>query len=327
MIKIFTAILLAATSFANMQYNEIPSRLQWMHNAGYCGEVSLIAAGLYYGQYLSQYDVRALVGDQINGELLIGINDTQSAQKLHLKYEEWNTSNEENTHQFLIWMKQKIANGNPVVIGLYANQTLFETGQAGDPDYDHIVAVTTLISDHPLTDPTYYGTDQLGFSDHGLWDPEPPPVYYFQYPFDPFQTTRVQANDPKSGVYSLANDGSNYGIAILGVADLNGDTLPCRVDVNENYEKPAIAKDSNTRPAPMPLTLTLTISNLEPHVPYVIYRYNQLDSVPESAFNAHAGQASEQHPFEITTGSTYSVTEKIQSDEVAVYRCVKASAP
>jgi hypothetical protein len=39
--------------------NDIPPRLQWNHNAGYCGEVSLISAGLYYGQYISQYDARS----------------------------------------------------------------------------------------------------------------------------------------------------------------------------------------------------------------------------------------------------------------------------
>ena len=37
--------------------NDIPLRIQWDANSGYCGEVSMISAGLYYGQYLSQYDV------------------------------------------------------------------------------------------------------------------------------------------------------------------------------------------------------------------------------------------------------------------------------
>lgn len=44
-------------SFIN---KHLPPRLQWEHNGGYCGEVSMIVAGLYYGQYLSQYDVRAI---------------------------------------------------------------------------------------------------------------------------------------------------------------------------------------------------------------------------------------------------------------------------
>ncbi len=32
---------------------DIPPRFQWNANNGYCGEVSFISAGLYYGQYCS----------------------------------------------------------------------------------------------------------------------------------------------------------------------------------------------------------------------------------------------------------------------------------
>jgi len=329
MMKMLAALLIASISFANMQRNDIPSRLQWMHNTGYCGEVSLISAGLYYGQYISQYDVRALVtkkGDQISGSLLIGENDTTAAQKLHLQYEEFNSNSEQNSDQFLIWLKQKVAAGNPVAIGVYANQTLFETGSAGDPDYDHIVSVTTLSSTHPLNDPTYYADDQVGFSDNGLWEAQNTPVYYFDYSFDPFQSNRTNANLPSAPVYSLANDGSNYGIAILGVADLNNDTLPVRVDAEYNYENP-IQKHSNTKPKALEIILTITVSGLEPYVPYVIYRYDNLASVPESEFNGHESQAAEKHLFEITSGSTYAVTQQILSSDVAVYRCVKSSAP
>jgi len=40
---------------------DLPTQVQWPANFGYCGEISFIVAGLYYGQYLSQYDARALV--------------------------------------------------------------------------------------------------------------------------------------------------------------------------------------------------------------------------------------------------------------------------
>jgi hypothetical protein len=246
---------------------------------------------------------------------------------MHLQYEEWDTDDQENTDQFLIWVKQNVASGYPVAIGVYANQTLFETGFQGDPDYDHIVSVTTLTSKHHLNDPTYYGDDQLGFSDNGLWDNQNTPIYYFNYSFDPFQASRMEANAPTAEIYSLSNDGSNYGIAIQGVADLNGDTLPVRIETDYNLENPSIGRQSNARPLPMPLTLTITVSNLEPLVPYNLYRYNNLDVVPESDFNAHANQAFEKRFFEIRGGSTYSLVEMIQSSDTAVYRCVKASAP
>jgi hypothetical protein len=333
MIKTFTALLIATIGFANTHTNDVGSRLQWMHNSGYCGEVSLIAASLYYGQYISQYDVRALVSkDQTGGSLLLGVNDAEAAEKLHLKYEEWNTEAQENTDQFLVWMKQNVVNGYPVAIGVYANQTLFETGFQGDPDYDHIVSVSTLTSSHPLNDPTYYGTDQVGFSDNGLWENQNTPVYFFNYSFDPFQASRKDANAATAAVYSLPictlnNNVVNYGIAIQGVADLNGDTLPVRIQTDYNFEDPSIGRQSNKRPLPMPLNLTVTVSNLEPLVPYNLYLYNNLESVPESDFNAHASQAYKKRSFEIRDGSTYTIVDPIQSDEIAVYRCVKASAP
>ena len=34
--------------------NAIPARVQWNENNGYCGATSIISAGLYYGQYVSQ---------------------------------------------------------------------------------------------------------------------------------------------------------------------------------------------------------------------------------------------------------------------------------
>jgi hypothetical protein len=69
--------------------NPIPPRLQWNENYGYCGEVSLISAGLYYGQYISQYDARALASpgvpeNDFNSQLMLGINDQIAAAAMHL---------------------------------------------------------------------------------------------------------------------------------------------------------------------------------------------------------------------------------------------------
>lgn len=329
---IFSLLFLAVAAFADMKTNHVPSRLQWMANSGYCGETSLISAGLYYGQYLSQYDARAIAtkdGTQTGGSLLLGLNDKKAAHKMHLSVEEWDTDSEQNTEQFLIWLKQKVAAGNPVAIGVYANQYLFygtTDPSAGDPDYDHIVSVTTLASNHPITDPTYYGDDQVGFSDNGFWDNETTPVYYFSYTLDSFQADRKAANAPSGSVYSVSSDGSNYGIAITGVKDDNGDTLPTRVYVNQNYENPSIQDKTNNRPTPMPLVLTVTVSNLEPGTTYNLYYYNDLDSVPDSSFNASASKAFKAWPFK-ATDSTYTQTVSIQSKDTAVFRCVKASAP
>ncbi|MBX7067141.1 MAG: hypothetical protein K1X28_07915 [Parachlamydiales bacterium] len=332
MIKILTSVIFSFTLFANTQRNDVPARFQWFTNSGYCGETSLISAGLYYGQYLSQFDARAIAskdGSQTNDALLIGVNDKKAAQKMHLAYEEWDTDSQENTDQFFIWLKQKIAAGNPVAIGVYANQYLFYMNtdpDAGDPDYDHIVSAMYLESSHPLSDPSYYPDDVLGFNDNGYWENQNTPTYFFSYGFEIFPADRKTANSPTGPVYSLSNDGSNYGIAITGVKDLNGDTLPVRVDTNVNFENPPIADGSNTRPASMQIVLTVTISDLEPGTSYILYRYNNLAAVPESRFNANGSSAYEKWMF-TAQGTTYVHTETIQSNESAIYRCVKSTAP
>ena len=146
--------------------------------------------------------------------------------------------------------------------------------------------VTGISSNYPLSNPSYYGDDQIYFSDNGLWGSDTNPPYHFTEGFDAFQATRQQANAKSAPVYSLNNDGTNYGIAITGIIDLNGDTLPVRLETNVNYEKPEIKDKSNTRPTPIPLFLKITISNLEPGIPYKLYRYNDLASVPNSNFNS-----------------------------------------
>lgn len=333
MIKLIFSLLFSLTLFADAQSNNMPYRLQWRENLGYCGEISLITAGLYYGQYLSQYDVRALAthdGSQTGGQLLIGTNDTTTADLLHLTYEEFDTDSQQTTDEFLTWVKQQVVAEYPTIIGIFSNQYLFYGNTdplAGDEDYDHIVPVIDVSSKHPLSDPSYYGDDTLGFSDNGLWKTQTPPVYYFSYEFDSFQTDRAGANDPDGPVYSLNDNASNYGIAITGIKDLNGDTVPVRIETYSNYEKPDIVDHSNVRPLPTSLVLTITISELELNTPYILYRYNDLDLVPDSEFNANAANAYESWPIQVQYHPTYTLTEVIHSNEIAVYRCVKASAP
>jgi hypothetical protein len=109
--------------------------------------------------------------------------------------------------------------------------------------------------------------------------------------------------------------------------DADGDTLPVRVETSKNYEAPAMKDGSNARPAPMPLTLKITVSNLTPNTLYRLYRYSDLAAVPGSHFNARASAAADSWSIQIQSGSTYAFTQQILSDEIAVYRAVKATAP
>lgn len=319
--------------------NPIPPRLQWNENYGYCGEVSFISAGLYYGQYLSQYDARAIASSgtpqyKASSQLLVGVNqnDTYAASQMHFTYAVWKSPSGSTASSFLQWVKSEVIQGYPVAIGVYTNEYLFygkTNPNAGDPDYDHIVDVTGITSAHPLTLPaTYLPTDALTFNDNGLWTGTPSgvPQYTFSYSFGSFQATRQQANAQTGAVYSLADAVRDRGIALTGIVDRDHETVPVRVATSVNYEKPHIGHHSNTRPQPMPLTLTVTVSGLHAGAVYNLYRYNSMGSVPNTAFNAHKSAASQSWTF-TATGATHTLTQPIQSNDEVIYRAVPASAP
>ena len=331
--SVITPVAQAATTYTDGL--AIPSRLQWNGNYGYCGEVSFISAGLYYGQYLSQYDARAIASKNArqsitSSQLLLGVNDEYAARSLRLRYEK--PKKPISRSLFLAWVKGKLISGVPVIIGVYMNQTRFygtSNLNAGDTEYDHIVTVTGFESTHtPSVPATYYPDDIITIEDHGLWTGTTSgiPPYFFRYPVGTFQKTRKGANAKTAEVYSLRSS-RNYGIAITGILDNDGKTVPVRLTTSQNSETPAIVDGSNTRPAATPLTLTITMSGLAPGVDYKLYRYNTVANVPIASFNANAAKAANKWTVKISSGSTYSQTMTIMSNETAIFRALPASAP
>ena len=316
--------------------SRLPPRIQWNANYGYCGETAFVSAGLYYGQYISQYDARAIASKNTrqsleSSQLLLGVNDVAAAKAMHLNATAFNTAKQPTSRAFLTWVKSNVVAGSPVVIGVFANQSRFygtANLNAGDTEYDHIVTVTGITSTRSLTGPTiYYADDVLTFNDGGLWTgTNGQPQNSFSYSLGTFATTRQRANSKTGAVYSLKS-GANYGIAITGIIDLNRDTVPVRLTTSVNAETPTMVDGSNTRPAPKPVTLTITVSSLKPGTTYNLYRYSSMANVPDSTFNANAAKAAQKWTITIPSGSTYTMTQTINSNEIAVYRAVPAGAP
>ena len=328
------AALPAATTYT--AGSKLPARIQWNANYGYCGETAFISAGLNYGQYVSQYDARALASKNArqsleSSQLLLGVNDVAAAKAMHLTATAFNTAQQPTSTAFLSWVKSNVTAGYPVVMGVFMNQSRFygtTNVNAGDTEYDHIVAVTGITSTHPLTGPTtYYADDVLTFNDNGLWTgTNGQPQNTFSATFGSFATTRQRANAKTAAVYSLKN-GADYGIAITGIIDLSRETVPVRLTTSTNAETPAMVNGSNTRPAAKPVTLTITVSNLKPGTTYTLYRYNSMANVPDANINANAAKAAQKWTITIPSGSTYTMTQTINSNETAVYRAVPAGAP
>lgn len=310
---------------------DIPPRFQWEENFGYCGETSLVSAGLYYGQYASQYDVRDWASDGANqaredSQLLLGVNDLHAAGRAQLRAERWQGS---GTEDFLAWVKANVLAGYPVVIGVYTNERRLygdTHAGAGDAEYDHIVPVVGVGSNHPLTDVGYYADDTLTFSDNGLVGDDTPggSEYLYTYAFGDFPKTRADANAADAPWYALASEGSNYGLVVEGI-DGEG-TLPVRVATSVNYESPEITDGGTARPAASAVELTITVSGMEPGVDYVLYRYDDIDRVPQADFNDNAASAGASWPIRVDAGSEVVVVDARLSSDVAVYRAVAAPA-
>jgi hypothetical protein len=327
----FASSASAQVTFA--KHNDLPPRSQWQENYGYCGEVAFITAGLYYGQYLSQYDARSLadgtgIQNRESSQLLLGVNDAAVAARMHLQMTNWRGS---GTAEFLVWVKKNVVAGLPVAIAVFQNTGIFygdTSATAGDSENDHIVPVHSVTSRHPLTDGTWHADDTLTFSDNGIYGSgmRSGPRFNFTYAFRVFPRTRAQANQLSAPVYSLPVHTPNYGVAFTGVKDLWRETLPVRIKTSVNYEVPEIVDGSNARPAARQIMLTVTVSGLKPGTHYKLYRYNSMAAVPDGSFNAHAARASHVWSINITSGSTYVVTQLVPSSQTVAFRCVPASA-
>lgn len=323
----------------------VSPRLQWLGNDGYCGEVSLIQAGLKFGQYLSQYDARAIATGNQSAYYLVGVNDGITASRVRLAHDEYPNTCEVDkqrtcSERYLAWVKRHVRVGHAVTITVYMNMRLFYGDTrplAGDADYDHIVSVLRVDSDYD--DDAYHASDRLTLDDHGLWAPgrPPKPQYNFTYAFGAFQGNRQQANAADGNVYTLpdAYQGGNFGIAHTGALEtlVNDDPgtvqlLSVGVATNVNYEAPPIVDGSQQRPAPMPLTLNVTVSDVDAGVTYNLYEYDDEHRVPTSAFNAHNASAARVVSFTAGAGEhTHVVTRHTQSDQKCFFRAVRADAP
>lgn len=319
---------------------DLPPRIQWDANYGYCGEMSFIDAGLYYGQYISQYKARALASDGKaqrleSSQLLLGSNDLHAAKKMRLTARIWPGKGGPDTKAFLTWVKGEIHQGHPVIIGVYLNNFKFygdDQADSGDKDYDHIVTVTGIRSNQPASQPARYDSEDIvEFHDHGSWsehdDQDAPPQYHFAYKFSEFPATRRQANSPSAAVYSLPARTSLYGIAITGIRDHDHSTLPVRLTTHVNHELPAMKHGATTPPPARPVELTITIANLKPGASYRLYRYDSFEHVPDHSFNANAAKSAQNWDVRLESENSYRMHLTIQSDEIAVFRAVPTSAP
>ncbi len=257
---------------------------QWENNDGYCGEVSLMQAAMDNGQWMSQFNARLLCGASVPGDggrvsasqsgpdgwcVAHGHSPYEYAQLLftcpsgcaaastclanaRLDHEVYQTPGGQTGmsayQSFMSWVKQKVIAGDWVAVGV-----LWEYGN--DNEYNHIVSVTGIGTNHDPTDSSYYGDDVLFWDDHGLntfedgQEANNPAVplgvvgttggctpYIFSDSFDNLSRGRSDmppaGNQPYAFPLPTAN-ASNYAFAVHGPVDGDGETLPVTLHVTK----------------------------------------------------------------------------------------------
>ncbi|KAI8611040.1 hypothetical protein BC830DRAFT_1172232 [Chytriomyces sp. MP71] len=293
--------------------------IQWQANFGYCGELSTITSGLFLGQYLSQYDVRAIGSPTLpqtvhDAQVLLGMgsdgNDVVAARYLRLGTEVWDAS-VLDTQRYLVWVKRQVVAGRSVTLAVWQPD--------GKSDqYDHIVTAIGIASEHLMDATIYYPDDVITIVDHTGQAP--------QYTFADFIQTRASSRKgPDNSVPLASGQVYNYATAITGVMDSNQETFPISVMTDTLEEVPVMKEGSTTRPSASPVTLTVNVGGLVPGTDYKLFTYDNFNKVPGCNFNAAAGQALKVQTVRISSGSTFQLKESIQSSEMRFYRCVEAA--
>lgn len=331
-------------------------RLQWDANWGYCGETSMVMAGMRVGQYTSQWTARAMASSISNqtsqaSQLLLGPtppdgNAVTAAARMRLNLQSYDDATQTSTSHYLAWVKQHFLAGDTVIMGVLLNMNIVGGNLPGDSEYDHIVPVVRIGSQRPLTGDnasTYFPTDTLTLSDNegGNTPDNPAGSTLYTYSFGAVQKTRAQANTGKGAgsLYSVlrvhSRAWSNYAVAVTGVTDDSpGGPFAAPVSVTSSTNSEGIRGQDRMRSAPAPraMSLTVHVSIPDSSQAYRLYEYTSFDAVPRGSFNAAAaqnpGDVAGQWTIPAGSGPAYTLRlPRLSTGGTYVFRAVPASAP
>jgi hypothetical protein len=280
---------------------DIPPRLQWDNNNGYCGECSIQQIALYYGTYISQYRVREIIDPTQHQDIWVPENSGPVLDALRLDYVTWDSGQTAPQYQgFLVWVKSHLQQNHPVIVDVFAQDGCDE---AGTNDYDHIVPVTGFTS---LDTNCYHAGDTLVFNDNY----SSTPVIRTFATLDDARDMKGNGNDFRFCLPRVID----YGCAVTGIKDGSGTALPVSLKVDQ-WNEPNISCGL----AAVPLTATIQVSSLTTGTAYVLLRYNNYHNVPTNDFLTSTFDRASRF---VATNSTQTFSDRFQSDATVIYRCV-----
>jgi len=241
--------------------------------SGFCGSCSIQSAALYYGNWVTQNDVRMAVG---NAEVLLGYNALEAVTRLRMRGTEWNNngsgSNVSNASvpihaRFFAWANVHITMGNPVILGVYMREF------GGDDDYDHIVP---MVGYHSTPNPALFLNDLHSNST-------------MKYKLDERYISSREGCRPAPGQTMNKYDyclpaSTQYAIAVTGNVDDTGETFPVRLEAPLWYEPDYSTEDARYE-TPLKMRVTAHITGLTPGANYMLLRFEGVRNVPHRHFS------------------------------------------
>lgn len=297
------AVAAAPTPVAASAALPIRNRLQWLENAGYCGEASLQECALYYGTYVSQAYIRSIFDPSQQNDLVELEEWAVVLPALGLKAEAFptETTPAPQYKAYAAWMKRHLEARRPVIVTCY----LFE-GRASDDPVDHI-----------MTASGWAGASVNGYSDDDTFiinDHYRSPAAFALQARWLFDTRAMADNGTIYGI-SLQKE-VNYGLAITGTTNRAPEARTVRVELDQIDEPNLIIK---TPEAPIDFAATVTVSGLTIGKTYVLYRYNDPAKVPTAKYAAAPNDGATRFK---ATKTTQTFPAAIRSDGVAIFRCL-----
>jgi hypothetical protein len=301
---LFGFVWVVASLWANASVQlDIPPRRQWDNNNGYCGECSIQQCALYYGTYISQYNVREIIDPTQQQDVWAPDNSGPIFDVLRLHYVAWNSDEATPQYQnYLVWTKSHLQQNQPVIIDVYVQG-------CDDPYYDHIIPATGFTSGDTNT---YHGTDTLVFNDNYS-------TTSFTRLFSTLNDTRAMEGNGAIYEYCIPTD-TDFGCAVTGIEDSSGTALPVYLSVNL-WNEPNISEGAS----PVQMNATIQVSALKTGTAYVLLRYNDYHNVPTNNYLSSAYNTATTF---VATNSTQTLYDSFMSNGTVIYRCVPApSAP
>lgn len=302
-------------------------RAQWNANDGYCGETSVITAGLRFGQYTSQWTAREMASPGVaqtdpSSQLLLGVNDLRAVSRMRL--DAVRAPMTTDFLKFATWVRQRVARGDVVILGMLNNTTELGEDGPGDPEFDHIVPVYGYGSVTAVTPSSRaLPSDVITVSDNGLRTSGAQTPMLYSYRVGAMRLSRAGANRPGGPAYSLPKRGPWYGVAVSGVADPTHVTVPVTVDVDVNGEGVQDEPVMVSAPASQPIVLTVTVDRPKGSAGLVLYEFDSFGRVPVRDFAGNASSAA--RVWRVPAGSgPWTVNVPAMSSDTRAFRAAPA---